>query len=359
MSSKKQAENKAKKTSTSLSQLSYEEYCATLKLAIKIRIEQAKEIEKATTAKEKTKLLEKIFAEYNIPAHSSSLPKEREQAVLLKVNIFIPDNDQFLFDYKNKYDKNIRLISEGYQIPAPFAISKVAELSRYESYQARLKQEGGIKASKIEAFIPSMENIPQDTITLDDATPKSSSIKMKLGNHSKEEPSVPPIAFSPSAVTEELTRHMKSMEDYCVRLLASNNELGIERDSLIDKIRELETFIQNLQNENFTLGGEIIELKDKIKSSTPESSLRQQIKDLEFTNSELLAALQEQTKKTQTYRTRAIVAEAQLDQIRDGANKLVEEVDAIEIGDYMKGMSPHIIPLHPSSTDLEKGKRKS
>lgn len=305
---KKQAEKKA----TDISQLSYEEYCSVLKLAEKIRTEKAKEINLALDAKDKIRLLDQLFTEYHIPGHSASSPKEKEQAIILKVNIFIPDNEQFLNDYKNQYDKNIRLISEGYKIPAPFAISKIAELSRYEKYQKKLKEEGGLTTTLVAPL-----ELPEHEVT-----PK--------------EPTSAPDQFQSStsdAIVTELQRHIHSMEGYYQKILTSNEQLGKENEelaatnfSLERKIQELKSFIETLQAENFSLGEQILSLKEQ----GDNSHLKKQIEDLEATNAKLLTALQLQSKSSSTYRSRAIVAEAQLEQLRDQMLGIAKQVDSIE-----------------------------
>ncbi len=322
--------------------LSYEEYCATLKLALKIRKEHLMEIQKAITPQAKTELQKKLFAEYNILGSASSVPKEREQAVVLKVNVFLPNTKQFVSDYQTRFDKNIRLISEHYQVPAPFVISKISEIGRYEKYLERIQKEGGLGDIKETSISPNEETKPISEKVNPKITSSKESIEIQ-----KEVPTM--LGQQMSAESEQLMKHIGSMQIYCSKLLDSNNELASENEELSKENKELkqtvktlEALIQQLQKEN-------ADLQDRSSvgfESHIESSLRKQVKDLECTNKELLEALSTQTARAKEYRNRAVVAEAQLDQFQAGMQGIVQEVDSIDLSlfqDYTssgsKGMS--------------------
>lgn len=312
--------------------LSYEEYCATLKLALKIRKEHLTEIQKATTPQEKTELQKKLFAEYNILGSASSVPKEREQAIVLKVNVFLPNTKQFVSDYQTRFDKNIRLISEHYQVPAPFVISKISEIGRYEKYLEQIQKEGGLGDIKEASFLPSQETKPVvEKMKSNTETPKK-----EVSTISEQQI---------SAENEELMKHIGSMQIYCSKLLDSNNELALEKEELVKEnkelkqtVKNLESLIKHLQEENDSLRARS---SIGLESHT-ESSLRKQIKDLECTNKELLEALNTQAVRTKEYRNRAVVAEAQLDQFQAGMQGIVQEVDSIDLSlfqDYSSSSS--------------------
>lgn len=299
MGAKKKTEKKE-----DLSILTYEEYCSTLKLAELIRNENEDLIKKATTPKEKTQLLETLFHKYKVPAHSSST-KEREQTILIKVNIFIPDNEQFALDYKGKFDKNIRLISEAYQIPAPFAISKVAELGKYEQYQKQLKKEGGL-ASKTSSV----------------AFKENKEVLKKI-----PEPEVPKLEKKEVPKTKDFEQYIQSMGEYWAKLATSNEQLQAENKVLKSQLQQLQSLFQALQKENQ-------ELKERPQIPTTETEFHQKIKSLEFMNEELKKSLEAKDNLVTSYRNRAVIAEAQLDQLHDQMAGLARDVDSIELFPY-------------------------
>lgn len=319
MSAKKKTENVSSK-SENLSQLTYEEYYATLELAHKIRIEKADELAKALEAKEKTKLLEQIFTEYNIPASSSSDPKEREQAILLKANIFIPDSDKFLSDYKNIYDKNIRLISEAYGIPAPLAINKVAELSKFETYYQRFKSEGGIKSES-------------QTVVKKEAEPVSQEVKSSTETSEVKSTSNTSNFKLHDLVTDELSRHLNSMQTYCVGLLTTNQELDSENNELRKSNSRLEADNKIIQEENSSLRQQISSLKSQLNDHSVEDNLRKQIEELKKANAELKNALANQEREAITSHNRATQAAMQLQHFMAQVNNIANEVDTISFGE--------------------------
>ena len=355
----------------------YEEYYDILMLAKKIRLENEKAIEKAKDPKRKIQLLEELFEQYNISTFAPS-SKEKDRLTLLKVNIFIPDSMKFANDYKEQYSKNVRLISEAYQIPAPFVIQKVAEISKYSNYLEQLEKEGGLgepelfnmgsfkmlydsnvtseEMAKINAdlwktktniapkgtdkiVMPSEAKQETTTITQIDTTSTKVSKnendtptkalpiepKQVTPEHTIEQ-SLPEELPLSDIISSELQQHMHSVEQYCIKLLEERNHTEAQNYTLKKRITVLEEVIKQLQS-----GKEIsvpIVVPTPTISSQTENSLRRQIKDLEFTNSELVTALSEQTKKTEDYKTRAIIAEAQLDQLRDNMFSIQREVDS-------------------------------
>lgn len=362
----KKVENKT--PASSKNDFTYEEYYEILMLAKKIRLENRNEIEKAKDPKEKIQLLEELFQKYHISTFTPS-SKEKNKLTLLKVNIFIPDSMAFAIDYKDKYSKNIRLISEAYQIPAPFVIQKVAEISIYSSYLDRLEKEGGLGEPELfnmgafkMLYDPDVTPAEMTKINADLKTQKTNTIVAPAEQEQNPIPSLDtppknskktekvistedvPFAESPimetekkktnsedseslslsSIISSELQKHMQSVEQYCVRLLTEKNQFEAENIELKRKIKELETIIRELQD-----GKEVdIPIPSTVISSQTENNLRKQIKDLEFTNSELLSSLTEQAKKADAYKNRAIVAEVQLEQLRDNMFSIEKEVDS-------------------------------
>lgn len=360
--------SKAKPNSSTLS---YDEYYATLMLAKKIRLENSEILEKAQTPKEKTKLLEQLFSQYNISTPIDS--KEKEIATLLRINIFIPDNSQFIENYKNKFDKNVRLISDAYQVPAPFIFNKITEIGKYEKFLNRLENEGGLKDPDL-----TMPNNPSPPIT---TIPEQDSHTAKKGKTSKKskgkspdpktdspETSIPTNTKDPD-VNENLLHHLESMQRYCTRLLDSNEQLAKDNTSLYGVRKGLEELIRRLRIENdtlkkqnnmlssqvstfefeqrklenkvSTLSTENINLKRQIdtfshsrtigEETITERDLRQKIKKLNFQNQELQGQLKDEHDKKLHYRNRAIVAEAQLEQLQFGMQGIVKEVDALDL----------------------------
>ena len=267
--------------------LSYEEYYDALMLAKKIRLENANELSNAKTPKEKTNILEQLFIQYNIPSSSSS-PKDKELATLLKINIFIPDNGQFIMDY-TKFKKNVRLIAEDYQIPAPFVFQKVAEIGKYEQYLEQIKKEGGLKEPQLEdnstlGIISTLASSGTLKPLYDPTTPKTTEEKKKkkkrttTSDHkssvakqesaSVEAAQIQPTIYNPATlptaiggiVSEELLHHLDSMQRYCTRLLDQNEQLGSNNETLKKLNKDLEDLLRRLKLEN---GG----LKDKLASA--------------------------------------------------------------------------------------------
>lgn len=320
MASKKQGEKKK----TTFSGLSYEDYCATLKLALKIRKEHATEINNAVTPQQKAELQRKLFEDYHI-LNSTSEAREREEAIILKVNIFLPDTSQFVIDYQTRFDKNIRLISEHYQVPAPFVISKISEVGRYGKYLEQIQKEGGLKKDIDELSFD--EEKRKQTIT--------STIKEVKEPIKKEVSSTTSTTYS-SIESDELMRHIGSMQIYCARLLESNEELASENEDLQQQVKNLEALVKKLEMENAKLN-----CANMVSESPIENSLRKQVKDLECTNKELVDALNTQSIKTKDYRNRAVIAEAQLDQIQAGMKGIAQEVDSIDLSPFSDFESDH------------------
>lgn len=372
--------------------LSYEEYYDALMLAKKIRLENANELSNAKTPKEKTNILEQLFIQYNIPSSSSS-PKDKELATLLKINIFIPDNGQFIMDY-TKFKKNVRLIAEDYQIPAPFVFQKVAEIGKYEQYLEQIKKEGGLKEPQLEdnSTLGIISTLASSGTLKPLYDPPASPKKAKNGKKEKKkrtttsdlQSSVPkqesasietaqiqPTIYNPATlptaiggiVSEELLHHLDSMQRYCTRLLDQNEQLGSNNETLKKLNKDLEDLLRRLKLEN---GG----LKDQLASATSEKKdleakiialteekltlttqavettsrsrtladetviereLRQEIAELRCTNQELSDQLEAEKDKKYNYRNRAVVAEAQLEQLQHGMQGIFQEVDALDI----------------------------
>ncbi len=370
--------------------LSYEEYYDALMLAKKIRLENTNELSNAKTPKEKTNILEQLFIQYNIPSSSSS-PKDKELATLLKINIFIPDNGQFIMDY-TKFKKNVRLIAEDYQIPAPFVFQKVAEIGKYEQYLEQIKKEGGLKEPQLEdnstlGIIATLASSGTLKPLYDPTTPKTTEEKKKkkkrttTSDHkssvakqesaSVEAAQIQPTIYNPATlptaiggiVSEELLHHLDSMQRYCTRLLDQNEQLGSNNETLKKLNKDLEDLLRRLKLEN---GG----LKDQLASATSEKKdleakitalteeklalttqavettsrsrtladetviereLRQEIAELRCTNQELSDQLEAEKDKKYNYRNRAVVAEAQLEQLQHGMQGIFQEVDALDI----------------------------
>lgn len=372
--------------------LSYEEYYDALMLAKKIRLENTNELSNAKTPKEKTNILEQLFIQYNIPSSSSS-PKDKELATLLKINIFIPDNGQFIMDY-TKFKKNVRLIAEDYQIPAPFVFQKVAEIGKYEQYLEQIKKEGGLKEPQLEdnSTLGIISTLASSGTLKPLYDPPASPKKAKNGKKEKKkrtttsdlQSSVPkqesasietaqiqPTIYNPATlptaiggiVSEELLHHLDSMQRYCTRLLDQNEQLGSNNETLKKLNKDLEDLLRRLKLEN---GG----LKDQLASATSEKKdleakitalteeklalttqavettsrsrtladetviereLRQEIAELRCTNQELSDQLEAEKDKKYNYRNRAVVAEAQLEQLQHRMQGIFQEVDALDI----------------------------
>ena len=62
-----------------------------------------------------------------------------------------------------------------------------------------------------------------------------------------------------------------------------------------------------------------------------ERELRQEIAELRCTNQELSDQLEAEKDKKYNYRNRAVVAEAQLEQLQHGMQGIFQEVDALDI----------------------------
>lgn len=387
------------KPKTNPSLLSYEEYYDTLMLAKKIRLEKADELSKAKTPKEKTNILEQLFIEYHI-ATSSSSPKDKEIATLLKINIFISDNEQFITDYKTRFGKNVRLIAEDYQIPAPFVFQKVAEIGKYEQYLSQIKKDGGLKDPTLDdnsvlGTIAALSSSGALKPLYDSVLPKSKEEKKKKGKkkktvsgdqkspiHKQKSASsetvpassaiqnLPADTLPPTIggiVSEELLHHLDSMQRYCTRLLDQNEQLGSNNDTLTKFNKELEELLRRLRLENSGLKEQLAlaasekrDLETKITILTEEKlalsaqvsspasdsintartiadetkverELRQEIADLKCANEELTDQLASEQEKKYHYRNRAIVAEAQLEQLQHGMQGIFKEVDALDL----------------------------
>ncbi len=368
--------------------LTYEEYYDTLMFAKKIRLENTELLSNAKTPKEKTKIIEELFVKYNIPANASSDPKEKECSTLIKINIFVFDNNQFLADYKTKFGKNVRLISDAYQIPAPFVIQKVTEIGKYEQYLAQIEKEGGLGEPKIEtdsiidavgalatsgalkSLYDPMRNVSGQkaaTTTKKGRTTKKSDKKKiaekeeKLPVHEQSATVSPSL---PGIVSEELLHHIDSMQRYCTRLLDQNEELGSRNDSLVKFNKELEEILRRLRVENDSLKQQLAlaatekkDLETQIEKlneeklaltvspipseptqprtiseeTATERELRQEIADLKCANQELTDRLASEEDKKYHYRNRAVVAEAQLEQLQHGMQGIFKEVDALDL----------------------------
>jgi len=370
--------------------LSYEEYYDALMLAKKIRLENTNELSNAKTPKEKTNILEQLFIQYNIPSSSSS-PKDKELATLLKINIFIPDNGQFIMDY-TKFKKNVRLIAEDYQIPAPFVFQKVAEIGKYEQYLEQIKKEGGLKEPQLEdnstlGIIATLASSGTLKPLYDPTTPKTTEEKKKkkkrttTSDHkssvakqesaSVEAVQIQPTIYNPATlptaiggiVSEELLHHLDSMQRYCTRLLDQNEQLGSNNETLKKLNKDLEDLLRRLKLENGRLKDQLAsatsekkDLEAKITALTEEKlalttqavettsrsrtladetvierELRQEIAELRCTNQELSDQLEAEKDKKYNYRNRAVVAEAQLEQLQHGMQGIFQEVDALDI----------------------------
>lgn len=370
--------------------LNYEDYYNALMLAKKIRLEKATELSSAKTPKEKTKLLEELFIQYNIPASSSSNPKDKELATLLKINIFIPDNEQFIADYKTKFGKNVRLIAEDYQIPAPFVFQKVAEIGKYEQYLSQIEKEGGLGEPTLEdnstlGVIASLATSGALKSLYDSDTPKQKE-KKKKGRKKKNaleekkdsvskqnegttlvQSTIPSSSSFDGIVSEELLHHIDSMQRYCTRLLDQNEQLGANNDTLTKFNKELEELLKRLKLENNSLKEQLdlassekkalesqiaaltkekLALTTQISSQASDSTnttrtiadetkvereLRQEIAVLRCTNQELTDQLAIEEDKKHHYRNRAVVAEAQLEQLQHGMQGIFKEVDELDL----------------------------
>lgn len=305
---------------SSLSELSYEEYRSVLLLAKKIRIEQAEALKMANDPKSKTQLLEKLFQAYQIPDSQTTDPsKAKEISVLVKTNIFIPDNKQFLDDYKTKCNKNIRIISEEYQIPAPFAISKIAELGRYEKYLKQIEQDP-LQLKQPVKETPIQKENPNPVLT-----------KQPEPEEKEKFSTVP----TPDPVTAELTDHMRSMEQYCQRLLNSNEQLAQDNtDSnefikkLKQQIEDLNKQIAQLQKTNHSLMKQVNESGATFQTDD-ERSLRMEMKELELANHELQTTIAEQKKLLEEYRSRTTVAETLVELFRERSNGIERSLEQI------------------------------
>lgn len=382
--------------------LTYKEYYDTLMLAKKIRLENEKLLKEAATPKEKTALLEQLLNQYRIPAYTSSSAKDKEIITLLRINIFIPDNEQFIADYKTKFGKNVRLISDAYQIPAPFVIQKVTEIGKYEQYRNRMEKEGGLGEPELgdnsvlgtiaaltqsgalkplydSADLPDFPKTPGATDiesskkgkknkkkTKKEDSPKSvATTAEKKSSVSESNKTSTPTTDLSSIVSEEILQHLTSMQRYCTRLLDQNEQLNSQNASLLNFRKELETLLGKLKNENSvlkeqmsTLSKENVDLKEQVEKLTQENitltaqistareketsirtiadetatekELRKQLKDLQCQNQELSAQFKEEKEKKEQYKTRAIVAEVQLEQFEHGMQGLFQEVDALD-----------------------------
>lgn len=307
---------------SSLSELSYEEYRSVLLLAKKIRIEQAEALKKANDPKSKTQLLEKLFQAYQIPDSQTTDPsKAKEISVLVKTNIFIPDNKQFLDDYKTRCNKNIRIISEEYQIPAPFAISKIAELGRYEKYLKQIEQDP-LQLKQPVKSTPIKEESPKPIL------PKQPDPELKEKGSTIPTPKSDPV-------TAELTDHMRSMEQYCQRLLNSNEQLAQDNtDSnefikkLKQQIEDLNKQIAQLQKTNHSLMKQVNESGATFQTDD-ERSLRMEMKELELANHELQTTIAEQKKLLEEYRSRTTVAETLVELFRERSNGIERSLEQI------------------------------
>jgi len=324
MSTKKKSETIV----SSLSELSYEEYCSVLLLAKKIRTEQAEAIKKATDPKSKIQLLEQLFQIYQIPDSQTNDPsKAKEISVLVKTNIFIPNNKQFLDDYKTRCNKNIRIISEEYQIPAPFAISKIAELGRYEKYLKQLEQNPlPLKpAKKAESNVQIKPVLPQKS-----EEPKKSNIQKPAQQKPEDSKKT-----EPDPVTIELTDHLHSMEKYCQKLLGNNEQLAQENTNLSEftkklkqQIEVLNRQIEQLQKTNYSLMKQVGESGTTFQADD-EKALRIEMKELELENHELQTTIAEQKKLLEEYRSRTTVAETLVELLRGRTNGIMQSVDEI------------------------------
>lgn len=379
--------------------LSYEEYYDALMLAKKIRLENANELSNAKTPKEKTNILEQLFIQYNIPSSSSS-PKDKELATLLKINIFIPDNEQFIMDY-TKFKKNVRLIAEDYQIPAPFVFQKVAEIGKYEQYLEQIKKDGGLGEVMLEddnsplgvleslikkdafkpLYDPAIPKVKEEkvekkkkrkrTTTSDHKSPVPMQEELASVETAQIQPAIYNSATLPTTisgiVSEELLHHLDSMQRYCTRLLDQNEQLGSDNETLKKFNKDLEDLLRRLKLENGGLKDQLTlatsEKKDlearitvlteeklalTAQVSSPASAsisptrtiadetitereLRQEIAELKCANQELTDQLEAEKDKKYNYRNRAIVAEAQLEQLQHGMQGIFNEVDALDI----------------------------
>lgn len=312
------ATKKEKETNTSV--LTYEEYCSILSLAQTIRNENNNELEKMVTPKEKVQLWESLLEKYQIP---NSTSKEKEQSLLLKVNVFIPNTEQFIIDYKTKYDKNVRLISEEYQLPAPWSIAKVAEISNYERYFIRFQEEKKEEAPK--------------KITKKRTSSKKTTSKKETSSQPKEAETLKQETTPPSEKTtienKKLVQQFDFMQGYCSTLLATNEKIAKEKEALRKYANELSILVNRLKEENGILQQKISEMTPQTVSqeNSMEYQLRQKIKQLEWTNQELNTALAEQQKKSFTYRNRAIVAEAKLEQAQSSMNGFAKQVAQLDV----------------------------
>lgn len=371
--------------------LSYEEYYEVLMPAKKIRLENMKDLQKAKTAKEKTSILEQLFIQYNVPNTSS---KEKEKAILLKINIFIHDNEQFFNDYKMKYGKNVRLISDAYQVPAPFVFHKVTEIGKYEKYLSQISKEGGLKEPQLEdnstlGVIAALTNSGTLKPLYEPTTPKTTEEKKKKKKRTTTSDHKSPVPKQESAsaeiaqiqptiynaatfpttiggiVNEELLHHLDSMQRYCTRLLDQNEQLGSNNETLKKLNKDLEELLRRLKLENGGLKEQLAlatsekkDLESRITAlteenltlsaqvSSPASSsinptrtiadetiaereLRQEIAELKCANQELTDQLEAEKDKKYHYRNRAVVAEAQLEQLQHGMQGIFQEVDAL------------------------------
>lgn len=319
---KKSKENKNTKA-VNTPTITYEEYSNALLLAQKIRLENQEILEQAKTAKEKSQLVNILFEKYNILGHEASDPKEKEIAIILKVNIFIPDTNTFIDDYKNKYNKNVRLIADNYQIPAPFVISKVAEVGKYEAYLERLSQERNSKNA--DSKKPLEEKRKETEIPHIDV---SSSTHSNYSN----------------ILNAEVLHHLDSMQKYSTRLLDSNEQLARENEALKRYNREIEGLMKRLQQENEQLKMQVNHLtsenhsmREQISSPVPsnpfsaENRLRQQIKMLEISNQELLGQIGTLQQQNTAYKDRASYAEAQLEQWQSGIQGIYDQVENFDL----------------------------
>ena len=359
---KKNSKKTGKKTEVPI--ITYEEYLSILILATKIRNEKIEDLKIAITPDEKVKLLKQLFEEYPfLNPDMTTSRKKSEEAVLLKNNIFIPDSFKFLEDYQQS-DKNIRELSEKYQLPAPFIIHKISEIGFYISYieqfqkeqespnltlekETLTKKRGSSELNDSNEIQKEESNIQENEINhrplQNQTTSNLNSAMLEKAEHqnidsnaqiSKKETIINHSQPSDmqTKINSEIKNHYQSMEQHCLNLLSQNNELTNENVMLHQKLRELEQKVKNLLSENQMLRVKNAELTQKASLALPtENMLRQRIKSLEISNVELQNALEDQTNKTNSYRKRVILAEAQLEHLYENAQGIEKQVDAIEL----------------------------
>lgn len=370
--------------------LTYEEYVEIIKLAQKIRKEQLPLLAQATTDKEKTELQKKLFEQYNIKSKSSEDTKDTEKSVILKVNIFIPDNQQFY----NKYilhNKNIRLIADDYQIAAPFIINKISELQRYGLYYERMQKEGldfskpEIPKAAPKQDISSSEPKKQTKANTKQSTKSTSSHKGKndffnfddiydavskpksTGPVKQNIMDTPQPKTKPDSVSEKAKKFFDFDDIYdtvskpkSTRKTPSQTEISTQQDipdplrtqfigisdeflKILYSNRSLSAANEKLKKDKDDLTKQILELRQAVEQLQKQNkeltqasglfsdhTLRQQMKDLQYTNKELQNALNTQAEQLKVYRNRAICAEAQAEQMRDSMGAILQQVNAIE-----------------------------